>query len=169
MPDAVPPLDGYRADAHQSPPTNPRHGGWLSATPPEAEFSPQRSQSWRGRVRPACAGVQGHRNKRRTAVMGVLDGPGSGCAFCCSTLLEGSSATPARPSCVAPRRSHEPSPARPTTQLLCRQTGQPGDFAIKLSQVPISRSVFFGHRWRRDQRTARQSAGEPKRRGVGFS
>ena len=29
-----------------------------------------------------------------------------------------------------------------TTQLLCRQTGQPGDFAIKLSQVPISRSVF---------------------------
>ena len=29
-----------------------------------------------------------------------------------------------------------------TTQLLCRQTGQPGDFAIKISQVPISRSVF---------------------------
>src|ERR1700680_3093432 len=27
-------------------------------------------------------------------------------------------------------------------QFLCRLTGQPGDFAIKLSQVPISRSVF---------------------------
>src|ERR1700730_15966851 len=29
-----------------------------------------------------------------------------------------------------------------TPQFLCRLTGQPGDFAIKLSQVPISRSVF---------------------------
>src|SRR6202043_1582992 len=29
-----------------------------------------------------------------------------------------------------------------TTQLLCRETGQPGDFAIRLSQFPISRSVF---------------------------
>ena len=29
-----------------------------------------------------------------------------------------------------------------TPQLLCRLTGQPGDFAIKLSQVLISRSVF---------------------------
>jgi hypothetical protein len=42
VPDAVPPLDGYRADAHQSPPTNPRHGGRLSATPPEAE--PERAR-----------------------------------------------------------------------------------------------------------------------------
>ncbi len=30
-----------------------------------------------------------------------------------------------------------------TPQFLCRLTGQPGDFAIKLSQVPISRSVFL--------------------------
>src|SRR6202045_3583436 len=29
-----------------------------------------------------------------------------------------------------------------TPQFLCRLTGQPGDFAIKLDQVPISRSVF---------------------------
>ena len=29
-----------------------------------------------------------------------------------------------------------------TPQFLCRLTGQPGDFAIKLSQVPILRSVF---------------------------
>ncbi len=29
-----------------------------------------------------------------------------------------------------------------TPQFLCRLTGQPGDFAIKLSQVLISRSVF---------------------------
>src|ERR1700722_14094095 len=29
-----------------------------------------------------------------------------------------------------------------TPQFLCRLTGQPGDFAIKLSQVPISRLVF---------------------------
>src|SRR6202035_4266192 len=29
-----------------------------------------------------------------------------------------------------------------TPQFLCRLTGQPGDFAIKLSQIPISRSVF---------------------------
>jgi hypothetical protein len=30
-----------------------------------------------------------------------------------------------------------------TPQLLYRLTGQPGDFAIKLSQVPISKSVFL--------------------------
>jgi hypothetical protein len=35
--------------------------------PPEGEFLPKRSHSWRRRVTPACAGVQGHRNKRRTA------------------------------------------------------------------------------------------------------
>ena len=34
-----------------------------------------------------------------------------------------------------------------TPQLLCRLTGQPGDFAIKLSQVPISRSVLPDVDW----------------------
>jgi len=36
----------------------------------------------------------------------------NGCAFCCSTLSARSFATPARPSCAAPKRSHEPSPTR---------------------------------------------------------
>ena len=30
-----------------------------------------------------------------------------------------------------------------TPQFLCRLTGQPGNLTIKLSQVPISRSVFL--------------------------
>ena len=36
----------------------------------------------------------------------------SGCAFCCSTPSARSSTTPAKPSCAAPRRSHEPSQMR---------------------------------------------------------
>src|SRR5580700_9622127 len=37
----------------------------------------------------------------------------------------------------AQRRADVMQSPPPTPQLLCRQTGQPGDFAIKISQVPI--------------------------------
>jgi hypothetical protein len=56
-----------------------------------------------------------------------------------------------------------------TPQLLCRLTGQPGDFAIKLGQVPISRSVFPAIVGGETRGRLARVLGEPKRRGVGFS
>ena len=55
-----------------------------------------------------------------------------------------------------------------TPQLLCRLIDQPGDLAISLP-APNLAAGPSGRRLDRDRRTARQSAGEPKRRELEVS
>ena len=55
-------------------------------------------------------------------------------------------------------------PGKP--QLLCRPIDQSGDFAIDLGQVRLSRSVVPVAASTENGATARQSAGEPKHRGL---
>src|SRR6202030_572511 len=69
----------------------------------------------------------------------------------------------------AQRRSGVIKCSPDTPQILCRLTDQPDDFAIKFCQRRTSPPVLPAVVGKGDRRTARQSAGEPKRRELGVS
>ena len=79
-----------------------------------------------GQLGPALPDVLGSRNQPTSASAyprNFTPPDPNGCAFCCSTRSARSSATPARPSCAAPKRSPVLSPTRREPHSL--STAQP--------------------------------------------